>query len=133
MTLTVKEAPREAVGNDIVHIHASDRGAIQVNRVCKIICGKHSIFATVRGNKNQGEILIDHQLRILLDVNIDKEYEFSIVYKRYYFLIAPLTSTNVGVRAAYYIAIVSLFISLLPYIFDLSQLVITSVGSFHFN
>jgi len=125
MKLIVKEAPNGAVGNDIVHIHVNDRGAMQVNRVCKITCGKYSVFATVRGNKNQGEILIDNQLRILLNVNIDKEYEFSIVYKKYYFLIAPLTSTNIGVRAAYTIAgfsvlisLISLFLSLLPFLLD---------------
>ena len=124
--LKVKAAPRSSAGNDIIHIHEMDREYFNVNRVCKISVGKKSVYATVRGNKDLHEIQIDTQLRLRLDVDINKDYEFLIDYKFYYFFIAPFSATNMGVRAAYFIAIISILISLLPILipnlFDLLKL-----------
>jgi len=118
MKLTVRKAPEAGVGNDIVYIHKYDRGSVKVNRVCKICVADACIYATVRGKKTAGEISIDKQLRLELDVELDQEYDFSIDYRFYYFLIAPFRTTNMGVRAAYIIAVASLLVSLLPFLFD---------------
>lgn len=119
MKLTVKEAPTSVVGNDIIYIHKKDRGSVSMNKVCKVGVVDKYVYVTVRGNSTEGEILIDNQLRLQLDIKLDQEYDFSIDYKKYYFLIAPFYATNTGVRAAYTIAFISFFISLLPIIFDL--------------
>lgn len=119
MKLRVKPAPRTSAGNDIVHIHIDKRAYIATNKVCKLRVGNNYVYATVRGNTNIDEILIDNQLRLGLDVEIDKEYEFQVTFKKYYFLLAPFQATNMGVRAAYYIATISFFISLLSTLFPL--------------
>lgn len=117
MKFLVKRAPNSAAGNDIVHINEVHRGTMGMNKVCKIKVDDKYVYATVRGNNTKNEIKIDNQLRLQLDIKLDQEYNFSVDCKWYYFFIAPFCATNSGVRAAYIIAFISVFISLLPIVF----------------